>query len=88
MGGKAYGDITRDKVAKVLKGYGQRLQKSAFECPELSERRFLQLKDKLEGLIDHTQDSVRFYRQCKGCLKDFEHCGIGEAPEVKSFQIV
>jgi CRISPR-associated protein Cas2 len=81
-------DSARTKVAKALKGYGYRVQKSVFECPDLTEKQFLKLKDRLEGLIDHTEDSVRYYRQCKGCLRDCELSGIGELPEIKDFRVI
>lgn len=81
-------DSTRAKVAKALKGYGYRVQKSVFECPDLTEKQFLKLKDKLERMIDNTEDTVRYYRQCKGCLRDCEVSGIGDLPEVKEFQVI
>jgi CRISPR-associated protein Cas2 len=81
-------DSIRNKVAKALKGYGYRVQKSVFECPDLTEKQFLKLKDTLEGLIDNTEDTVRYYRQCKGCLRGCEVSGIGDLPEVKEFQVI
>ena len=80
-------DTVRNRVVKFLKGRGYRVQKSVFECPELTEKQFLKLKDCLEGLIDLTMDSVRYYRQCQGCLKDFEFSGTGMAPEVEPYKI-
>ncbi|TVQ98048.1 MAG: CRISPR-associated endonuclease Cas2 [Desulfovibrionales bacterium] len=80
-------DPTRARVVKVLKGHGYRVQKSVFECPDLTEKRFLKLKDRLEGLVDMTTDSIRFYRQCRGCLKDFEFTGIGTPPELDRYAI-
>jgi len=73
---------------KALKGYGIRVQKSVFECPDLTEKGFLKLKDHLEGLIDETTDSVRYYRLCRSCLKDVEFSGLGQLPEIKKFEIV
>lgn len=85
-------DITDDKAryraVKVLKGFGYRVQKSVFECPDLSERRFLKLKDRLEGFIDHTCDSIRYYRQCRSCLVEVELSGVGELPTVEDFGAV
>jgi CRISPR-associated protein Cas2 len=84
-------DISEDKIryhaVKVLKGYGYRVQKSVFECPDLTEKKFLKLKDGLESLIDFTTDTVRYYRQCRGCLVDCELSGLGELPKVKDFGI-
>lgn len=81
-------DRARYRAAKLLKSYGYRVQKSVFECSDLTEKKFLTMKDRLEALIDFTTDSVRYYRQCRGCLQDFEFSGIGEGPEVRKFGIV
>lgn len=78
-------DRTRYRIVKVLKGFGQRVQKSVFECPELTEKKFLKLKDHIEGLIDFTTDSVRYYRQCRGCLMECEFSGTGVAPRQEDF---
>ena len=49
------------KVAKICEGFGQRVQKSVFECV-LSEMQLLQLEDRLRGAIDFETDSLRIYR--------------------------
>lgn len=69
-------DKTRYRVVKVLKGYGYRVQKSVFECPNLSEERFSTLKRKLEALIDFSTDSVRYYAQCGSCLRKMDMSGL------------
>ena len=74
-------DRFRTKAAKLLQGYGRRVQKSVFECPNLTEKQLLKILGRLDRLIDHETDSVRFYRQCKGCLAQFDIVGSGEQPE-------
>lgn len=81
-------DRTRYRVAKVLKGYGYRVQKSVFECPQLTEKQLLTLMDRLERLIDRTTDTVRYYRQCRACLDDFEQTGVGRPPEVRDYGVL
>ncbi len=81
-------DRARARSAKVLKKYGQRVQKSVFECPKLGEEKFLKLKHRLEDLIDSTEDTVRYYFVCKGCLQKIEFSGIGEAPDAGAYRIV
>jgi CRISPR-associated protein Cas2 len=49
------------RVAKVCEAYGQRVQKSVFECM-LSPAQFELLKHRLRTLIDEGEDSLRFYR--------------------------
>ena len=81
-------DRSRNRVAKILKEYGERVQKSVFECADLSEERFLKLKNRLEDCIDSSEDTVRYYFLCQGCLKRVEYSGIGEPPQPQSFRVV
>jgi CRISPR-associated protein Cas2 len=48
------------QVARACMNYGQRVQKSVFECV-LDESHFTLLKYKIEKIIDQKTDSVRFY---------------------------
>jgi CRISPR-associated protein Cas2 len=49
------------QVAKACEGYGQRVQKSVFECA-LTEVQFERLVQRLVGLIEPAEDSLRVYR--------------------------
>ena len=49
------------RVAKVCEGFGQRVQKSVFECV-LSEHEFARLEGRLLRSIDPARDSLRIYR--------------------------
>lgn len=81
-------DPVRARVVKVLKEYGQRVQKSVFECPNLSEQRYLKLKARLEDLIDETEDTVRYYLLCRGCLQKVEFSGTGVPPEAEAYKVL
>ena len=81
-------DRTRARAGKVLKEYGERVQKSVFECPLLDEQRFLRMKDKIESCIDHTEDTVRYYFICRGCIGKMEYSGIGDPPDLEDYRIV
>ncbi len=81
-------DRARRKVAKVLKEYGQRVQKSVFECSYLNEKKFLKLSQRIEDLIDNSEDTVRYYFSCSKCLKKFEYTGIGQEPSVKDYKVI
>ena len=48
------------KVAKQCVNYGQRVQNSVFEC-KLDSTQFLQVRSKLEQIIDKEKDSLRYY---------------------------
>jgi CRISPR-associated protein Cas2 len=47
------------KVARVLEGFGARLQYSVFECP-LDATRMAELKAELYDLLKHDEDQVLF----------------------------
>ncbi len=81
-------DRMRYRVVKTLKGIGVRIQKSVFECPDLTEKQFLDLKDSLEAIIDHTVDSVYYIRLCGKCRKEIEWSGLGRTPQVEPFKVV
>lgn len=81
-------DRARYRVVKVLKGFGKRVQKSVFECPDLTEERFLKMKNSIEEHIDQGDDSVRYYLLCRGCLRKIEYSGIGEMPDGEDFRVV
>lgn len=53
-------DKRRNKIAKLLEGYGKRVQLSVFEC-DISESLLLELKKKLRGNVHLKEDTIRFY---------------------------
>ncbi len=69
-------DRKRTQVAKLMKQYGVRVQKSVFECI-LDDRRYLRMKEQIEKLIDWDEDGVRYYTLCMGCVKNIETSGVG-----------
>lgn len=81
-------DRDRYRAVKVLKGAGVRVQKSVFECANLSEHGLLRIQTKLEKIIDHGSDSVRYYRLCRACVEEVEYHGIGFPPSTGSFKVV
>ena len=81
-------DRTRTRVVKIIKQYGRRVQKSVFECSPMTEEQFVKMSRQLEDAIDHTQDSIRYYPLCKGCLSKVEFSGIGERPCVAAFTVI
>ena len=48
------------KVARICKDFGQRVQNSVFECV-LTDMQLVQLKDKLQSAMDIVNDSIRIY---------------------------
>lgn len=77
-------DKKRLKLMKFLKDYGDRVQKSVFEC-NLSANTYERVKDGVEVIINKRKDRVRYYRICKGCVDRVEVSGWGEVTEEEDF---
>jgi len=80
-------DKKRLKLMKFLKDYGNRIQKSVFEC-NLSPKTYDQVKSRLEEIINKRKDRVRYYRMCKGCVDKVEISGWGEVTEEEEFVLI
>jgi CRISPR-associated protein Cas2 len=81
-------DRDRYKAVRVLKEYGGRVQKSVFECENMTEEQLLKMKYRLEAVVDGVQDSIRYYALCRDCLKKFEISGFGRVPRPENFKVV
>lgn len=68
------------RVAKVCQNYGQRVQKSVFECV-VDPARWTELRFRLLKEIDPKEDSLRFYFLGKNWQKRREHLGLAPAYE-------
>ena len=75
-------------MVKVLCGYGRRVQKSVFECRQLTEKQFLEMKHRIDDLIDQQEDTVRFYFLCQGCLRRVEWIGINDTLFKLAYEVV
>lgn len=80
-------DRIRNKVAKVLEGYGDRVQKSVFECV-LSKAQLKKLKGRVGKLINDDEDSVHFYRLCSRCVDEFESLGLEHSPDRFNYVVI
>ena len=63
------------KVAKQCLNFGQRVQNSVFECL-VDPAQFAELKHRLETIIDHEKDSVRYYQLGSNWRNKVEHIGV------------
>lgn len=75
------------KVAKLLEGFGERVQDSVFEC-HLDARRLGQLKHRMARRIDPQADRVRYYQLC---LRDQRHIacdGFGQTPRDPDLTVI
>ena len=53
----------RNRVARLLEEFGERVQKSVFEC-DLDTSRQARLRRKLTAMIVPSEDKLRFYPLC------------------------
>ncbi len=79
-------DKRRTKVHKALSGFGQWTQYSLFEC-FLNEKQYLQLRQRLDKILEASQDSVRFYPMCGSCRSKIETVGSPPPQEVILFLV-
>jgi CRISPR-associated protein Cas2 len=69
---------TRTRIAKLLDGWGERVQLSVYEC-ELEQRELPGLVKQLTRALEVGEDgSIRVYRLCKDCIGS--SLVIGKAP--------
>ncbi len=76
-----------NRVAKACKDYGVRAQKSIFEC-EIDPAQWAHLKNKLLGIIDETEDSLRFYYLGSNWERKVEHHGANQPPDMNGLLLL
>ena len=75
------------RVAKACLDYGQRVQNSVFEC-ELTDVQFCILKERINEIIDHSLDSIRFYHLNRSENRRVEVMGVETAFDVNDAIII
>ncbi len=63
-----------NRVAKILKDYGQRTQKSKFEA-DLSPAELKALQQRIGRVIDPQKDGVKYFPLCEKCFGKIEIFG-------------
>jgi len=67
-------DGARARIAAVLSSWGDRIQRSVFEC-QLDADELGEVMGCLEELVDPTCDVVQVFRQCAGCCAERREIG-------------
>lgn len=80
-------DKARRRVAKMMEGFGSRVQWSVFDCT-LDEPALQRMRKRLLRLINPERDSVRIYRICERCRHNIDILGCGAVREEESLIIV
>jgi len=79
-------DRRRTRVHKILCGFGEWTQYSLFEC-FLDARELVQLRAKLQAILEPDEDSVRIYPLNADCRSAVETVG-SPPPEPKTVYVV
>ena len=80
-------DRRRNKVYKILKDYGRRVQYSVFEVL-LEQAQLEEALERVGEVIVPTEDNVRAYQICSSCRKKIRVIGEGEPFEETDVIIV
>lgn len=80
-------DRRRNKIAKVLKSFGERVQHSVFEM-NLDAAELDRMIGKLERHVDKEQDSARIYMLCSACKSRTKIIGYGSVTEPADLIII
>lgn len=80
-------DKTRYRVVKTLLKYGQRVQKSVFECM-LNDADYIKMKISLDNYVNLQEDSIRYYQLCANCEKAVSLTGLGSFTEREELIII
>ncbi len=72
------------KVAKECVNYGQRVQNSVFECV-LDPVQLKILQQKINDIINHEKDSIRYYYLGKNWHRRVEHIGAKKSYDPEGF---
>lgn len=71
------------RVARILKDYGFRVQKSKFEI-DVTERALAELRSRLIAEIDEAEDGVKYIPLCARCMQKIEILGLGRYVDPES----
>lgn len=80
-------DKRRQKIAKILLNFGDRVQYSVFEAI-LSDELLKEMVLYLKKIVYDEEDSIRIYQVCKECKKAIKILGTGEVLEDKDVYIL
>ena len=75
------------RVAKTCEDYGQRVQKSVFECT-VSDKTYERMKRRLLELVNEKEDSIRFYKLPEGRERHVEEYGQGRVIDFRGPLVV
>ena len=81
------GELRLRRVAQVCKDFGQRVQKSVFEC-SVNQAQYEELTRQLLKSIDEKEDSLRFYRLVEPKERYLKEYGVNRSVDFEAPLIV
>ncbi len=75
------------RIAKACEDYGQRVQKSVFECT-VTDMVYEKMKARLLRIADLKEDSIRFYKIPEERERRVEEFGVGHVIDFKGPLVV
>ena len=80
-------DDRRARIAAVLSAWGDRIQKSVFEC-DIDPDDFGNVRERVEAIMDPTTDVVQFLGQCGHCQSERIDLGQAQRASADPFWII
>ena len=80
-------DRLRDRVARALLDYGQRVQESVFVA-HLDDELHGRMLARVEKLVEKSEDRIHVFALCNACEGKALSIGTGELPEDPLFVII
>jgi len=77
----------RNRVAKVLEDFGDRVQYSVFECL-LDQKLLERMIERLQKVLKEEEDSLRVYTLCSNCERVIKVIGLGEISKKEKYYIL
>ncbi len=80
-------DNTRARVAALVSSWGDRIQRSVYECL-ISKTELDDLLVRIDDLIDHRRDAVHVFPLCAGCTDGVRYVGQAVSPSDEPYWIL
>jgi CRISPR-associated protein Cas2 len=76
-----------NKIAKIMKDYGLRVQRSIFEI-DVSPPGFACMRQRVEAVMDPCEDGVKYFPCCAPCSEVWFSLGVGSGPSQTSDEFI
>jgi CRISPR-associated protein Cas2 len=81
-------DARRYRVMKMLKGYGEHVQESVFEC-DLTQPVYREMAKRLQDAIKDDEDNVRLYHLHRMDVSQIVTMGVGQpVQQAQVFRVI